>query len=256
MDTSWICEQKVDIGGYALYIRSAGTGSPMVILDAGGTDTAESWALIQPHVAQFTHVCAYDRAGLGRSEAGPVPTTCEQIVKELHTLLSHAHLAGPYVLVGHSFGSLNMRLYASLYSDEIAGMVLVDPVHEDMYVDLDTTAVPAIDFEASVQQIRARGEKLEHWPLIILSHGLSVPYFPEKVTTMWLSCHRRLARLSSNSIHVIATRSRHFIQADQPEIVVEAIRQVVEAVQRQSHTLPPCEEIFSHFEGKCASATS
>jgi pimeloyl-ACP methyl ester carboxylesterase len=254
MDTSSMHEQRVDIGGYALYMRGAGTGSPSVIMDAGGTDTAESWATILPSVARFTYACAYDRAGLGRSERGPVPTTSEQIVNELHRLLSHAHMAGPYVLVGHSFGGLNTRLYAHLYPDEVAGMVLVDPAHEDMYASMDTTAIPTIDFEASAQQVKACGEKRESWLLIVLSHGLPVPYLPEEVTSMWLPCHKRLARLSSNSIHVIVPRSGHFMQADQPDIVIEAIRQVVEAVRRQPHTLQPCEEVFSPVEGICVSA--
>src|SRR6185437_3838481 len=102
----------VDIGGYKLHINCTGTGSPTVILDAGLGGTSLDWSKVQPAVAHFTRVCSYDRAGYGWSESGPGLRTSQQIVKELHLLLAHAQINGPYVLVGHSAGGLNMRLYA------------------------------------------------------------------------------------------------------------------------------------------------
>jgi len=121
----------VDIGGYRLHINCTGTGSPTVILDAGLGGTSLDWSKVQPAVARFTRVCSYDRAGYGWSESGPgTPRTSQQIVKELHLLLAHAQIHGPYVLVGHSAGGLNMRLYAYRYPAEVAGMVLLDATSE------------------------------------------------------------------------------------------------------------------------------
>jgi pimeloyl-ACP methyl ester carboxylesterase len=123
----------VDVGGYRLHIHCTGTGSaggPTVILDSGNGGSSLDWSLVQPGVATFARVCSYDRAGYGWSDAGPEPRTSGRIVSELHTLLTKAGIPGPYVLVGHSFGGLNMRLYAYTYPHDVAGLVLVDSSHE------------------------------------------------------------------------------------------------------------------------------
>jgi pimeloyl-ACP methyl ester carboxylesterase len=123
----------VDIGGYRLHINCTGTGSPTVILDAGLGGSSLDWSKIQPGVARFTRVCSYDRAGYGWSDTGPGPRTSQQIVQELHLLLVHAQINGPYLLVGHSVGGLNMRLYAYRYPAEVAGMVLLDSTNEHQF---------------------------------------------------------------------------------------------------------------------------
>src|SRR5947209_11783037 len=128
----------VDIGGYRLHIHCTGTGSPTVILDAGLGETSLDWSKVQPGVARFTRVCSYDRAGYGWSESGPGPRTSQQIVKELHLLLVHAQISGPYILVGHSLGGLNMRLYAYRYPGEVAGMVLLDATSEHQFAPFGT----------------------------------------------------------------------------------------------------------------------
>jgi pimeloyl-ACP methyl ester carboxylesterase len=116
----------VDVGGYKLHITCAGEGSPTVILDAVGGGSSTQWALVQPEIAATTRVCAYDRAGFGWSELGPEPRDAHQQVRELHTLLANADVAGPYVLVGHSYGGRVARVYAGQHLDEVAGLVLVD----------------------------------------------------------------------------------------------------------------------------------
>ncbi|UCD48804.1 MAG: alpha/beta hydrolase [Phycisphaerales bacterium] len=126
----------VDVGGHRLHIKCMGEGTPTVVLDAGVCDCSLNWCLVQPEAAKFTHVCSYDRAGMGWSEAGPMPRTSKRIVAELHTLLKNAEIPGPYVLVGHSFGGYNVRLFAHEYPDEVAGLILVDTAHEDQWPKL------------------------------------------------------------------------------------------------------------------------
>jgi pimeloyl-ACP methyl ester carboxylesterase len=127
--------RRVDIGGYALHIDCRGQGSPAVILDAGLGGSAVDWSSIQKGLAATTRVCAYDRAGYGWSDSGPFPRTSRRIAAELRTLLERAHIPPPYILVGHSFGGYNMRLFASLYPQETAGLVLVDAPHEGQLED-------------------------------------------------------------------------------------------------------------------------
>jgi len=124
--------KMVDVGGYQLHIHSQGEGGPTVVFDSGLGCTALDWSLVQPELSKTTGVVSYDRAGYGWSDESPLERTSENIVKELHTLLHNAGELGPYILVGHSFGGNNVRLFASQYPDEVAGVVLVDASHEDL----------------------------------------------------------------------------------------------------------------------------
>jgi pimeloyl-ACP methyl ester carboxylesterase len=124
--------RPVDIGGYLLKINCTGNESPTVILEAGLGDVSIEWSRVQPEIAKFARVCSYDRAGYGSSDAGPMPRTSQQIAKELHTLLQNAR-APPYLLVGHSFGGYNVRVFNGNYPDEVTGIVLVDSTQEDQY---------------------------------------------------------------------------------------------------------------------------
>ncbi|MFZ5858489.1 MAG: alpha/beta fold hydrolase [Chloroflexota bacterium] len=123
--------QRVDVGGYSLHIHCMGEGSPTVIVDAGNGDFSLGWSGVQPEVAKFARICTYDRAGYGWSDPSPKPRTAEAMAEELHTLLSNTGIEPPYVLVGHSLGGYNVRMFADLYPNEVAGMVLVDAGHED-----------------------------------------------------------------------------------------------------------------------------
>src|SRR5215204_6943645 len=123
----------VDVGGFRLHVHALGSVSntPTVILEGGAGLGSATWAWVQPRVAERTRVVAYDRAGVGWSDRGPEPRDGRQIATELHAALEGAGIGGPYVLVGHSFGGVYVRVFADLYPDEVAGLVLVDPTHPD-----------------------------------------------------------------------------------------------------------------------------
>jgi pimeloyl-ACP methyl ester carboxylesterase len=137
----------VDVGGHRLHYLCLGEGSPTVILDAGLSGSSLDWSLVQPQIATFTRVCAYDRAGYGWSDAGPKPRSSQRLVEELSLLLSKAGLQDQYVLVGHSFGGWNMRLFACQHPEHVVGMVLVDAAPEDQ-----STRLPKLPFMQSMRQ--------------------------------------------------------------------------------------------------------
>jgi pimeloyl-ACP methyl ester carboxylesterase len=121
--------EMVDVGGYKLHLNCIGQGNPTIVLDTLSGGMSAYWAWVQPEVAKMTRVCSYDRAGRAWSEAGPQPQTLESTARDLHTLLTNAKVAGPYVLVGHSIAGLYVREFQALYPNEVAGIVLVDASH-------------------------------------------------------------------------------------------------------------------------------
>lgn len=131
--------KRVDVGGYNLHINCTGNGSPTVVFEGGLGSASLMWSLVQPAIALHTRACSYDRAGYGWSDAATQPRTGVQIALELHTLLERAGEPAPYVLVGHSFGGIVIRLYASRYPAEVAGLVFVDARHEDFFKRLPPT---------------------------------------------------------------------------------------------------------------------
>lgn len=141
--------QMVDVGGYRLHIKCMGTGSPVVVIDAGWGDWSLQWSVIQEEVAKTTQVCTYDRAGMGYSEAGLLPRTAEQIATELHTLLHQAHIAGPYVLAGHSLGGLPVRVFAHAYPTDVAGVVLIDSMSPGQMTQPPTEIKPQAPYQSS-----------------------------------------------------------------------------------------------------------
>jgi pimeloyl-ACP methyl ester carboxylesterase len=132
----------VDVGGFRLHLHisssgsgsGSGSGSPAVVMDAALAGSSISWSLIQPEVSRLTRACSYDRAGFGWSDAGPMPRTAGRIADELRVLLDRGGVSPPFVLVGHSFGGLVMRIFAARYRNDVSGLVLVDPAHPEDWV--------------------------------------------------------------------------------------------------------------------------
>src|SRR5688572_918587 len=135
-------EKLVDIGGRCLYITCMGEGSPTVVLEHGLVNESDSWATVQQAVARFTHVCAFDRAGRGKSDPAPAPRTSEQMVADMRALLANARVPGPYILVGNGVGGLNARMYAHQYRDQVVGVVLVDSMHPDQFAHFNDNLPP------------------------------------------------------------------------------------------------------------------
>jgi pimeloyl-ACP methyl ester carboxylesterase len=154
-----------------------GEGRPTVVLDAGMGEAWATWSKVQPALARTTRVCSYDLAGIGYSEPGPLPRTSARIVEELHALLERDGVEPPYVLVSHSFGGYDVRLYASRYRREVAGIVLVDASHEDQWRRFPPGV--AREGERMREQLLAAAERAERGQ----SPGPIVPNFPPVVAS-------------------------------------------------------------------------
>jgi len=127
----------VDVGGRRLYVHCTGSGSPTVVLVSGLAETSVYWGgWIAPAVAQSTTVCDYDRAGQGWSDPPTSPQDGVAVATDLHTLLDHAQVPGPYVLVGHSTGGAYVRVFAARYPDQVAGMVFLDSQPNEALIGL------------------------------------------------------------------------------------------------------------------------
>jgi pimeloyl-ACP methyl ester carboxylesterase len=212
----------VSVGDHHLHIVCMGTGGPAVILDAALGASHLSWSLVQPEVAKFAQVCAYDRAGCGWSEPGPCPRTIGRAVEELHMLLKNAELNPPFVLVGHSIGGLNVRLFAFRYPDEVAGLILVDPAHEDQDERLPPSARddPASPSKLSVIRLTARLGWLRllnmplgvgNVPLMVLTRSEKEEGSPDAEETLmiWSQLHRELVRESDRGEWEAVPHSGH-----------------------------------------------
>ncbi len=258
-----IARACVDVGGRRLALTATGAGSPAVVLEAGQGCAGAEWEPVAEAVARLTRVMSYDRAGLGASDPAPSPRSTREMVADLHALLTAAAIPPPYVLVGHSIGGLAARLYAHCYPGEVAGLVLVDPTHPDQWERWMEGVPPAeagehemltrmrlrpwedpgqnpegFDVRASIAQARAV-TSLGDLPLIVLTAGSQRHYadtpspLAAHMARVKPELHRDLLRLSTNSRLVIAERSGHFIHRDQPELVIDAIRRVVDEARRR-----------------------
>jgi pimeloyl-ACP methyl ester carboxylesterase len=156
----------IDVGGHRLHIHCAGTGIPVVFESALGASSL-SWRDVQAMVSGFAQACAYDRAGFGWSDAGPLPRTAGRILGELRALLVTADVGPPYVLVGHSFGGLVARLYASRYPADLAGLVLLDPPTPEDWRHPSGERQALLDRGAALCRHGERAAKLKATDLVV-----------------------------------------------------------------------------------------
>lgn len=294
--------KMVDVGGYKLHMIDQGTGGPTVVMDTGLAGYCLDWSFVQPEIAKFTRAITYDRAGYAWSDESPLERTSENVVKELHAMLHNTGVPAPYVLVGQSIGGLNMQLFASMYPNEVAGIVLVESSHQDQMeklprVDYPVYFKPAIavilaklgiarrfngyfntdtfekyssiqdwnallynsqklttkyvravmyelsNLEQSLNQLKDTGSYLGDKPLIVLTAGKQ-PTYEESEGWMtqkqvdqrnkaWPALQADLVTKSSRGKQIIAQNSGHTIQYDQPEIVIEAIREMVDKLRNK-----------------------
>lgn len=281
--------QLVDVGGYKLHLNCSGEGSSTVVFDSGFGCNSLAWTLVQSEVSKFSRAVSYDRAGQGWSETSPQERTSQNIVDELHLALKSAKVPGPYILVGHSFGGINVLLYASRYPDEVAGVVLVDSSHEDveekfppmpkpnlsvlsfltriggtrlithlssykkglevfpsniqkMYLakistdrSVNSCLKEASVLDKSLNQLKSAGGNLGNKPLIVITAGKPMgeqasglsEEIATQMTEAWTMLQKDLVTKSTNGKQIIAEHSGHMIPHEQPEIIVEAIREMV-----------------------------
>ena len=236
--------RKIDVGGHSLNLLIGGHGSPAVILEGGFGEGIAGWSLVQKEIANFAQTVSYDRAGLGQSEPGPKPRSARQIATELHTALQNAGVKPPYVLVGHSLGGPYVRVFADLYPKEVAGMVLVDPSQEAF--DDWTKAHPDGKQKEQDAQIAKAPEGLRaEWagiddtyaqvraaklpagiPVTLITAGLN-ENVPAEARTAWTEKHSEWIAKVPGGKHLFAEKSGHFIQLQEPTIVINAIREIV-----------------------------
>jgi pimeloyl-ACP methyl ester carboxylesterase len=256
-------EQKVDVGGCQLLTSQAGSGAPVVVFEAGLGEDTSTWQSVLPQVAQITHTFAYDRAGLGKSDSSPNPKTVEQMVKELQGVLTAAHVPPPYVLVGHSLVGAVIQLFAHTYPNEVAGLVLVDPedgrlldrlqarlpkeewdAREKALAQMMSGASPAqraeIEGSKSSGKALATAVPLPDVPTVLLTGTLKDPSFPGNPMEqdLKLQLHEEFLKTAPHADHVLVPNSRHYIQEDAPQLVIDAIRKVVNESRKAAPNVP------------------
>ncbi len=275
----------IDVGGgRRMYLECHGQGGPTVVFESGYPNDGTVWSLagVFEAVAGSTRACVYDRPGTmgddhrSRSDATTQPRSAGDVVTDLHALLQAAGEPGPYVLVAHSIGGLFVRLYASTYPDQVAGMVLADASSEDQVERLTqitppelvddvvlssqnppadlTDAYPELErilMAESSEQVRAAVERqpLRPMPLVVLTRGNPASaegvfppgLSPEELDVVWYQLQHQLAELVPGARQIIATNSGHYIQLDRPQLVIDATRAVVDAVRNGETQLGPAE---------------
>jgi len=258
----------VEVGGYELYYECSGQGTPTVILESGSGGDSTAWTAVINGIQGTTRICAYDRANLGRSDKVPGPRTYHDMTRDLQVLLEQAHIGEPYILVGHSMGGMLVRIFADQHPEDVVGIVLVDSAHPDMgdrlitclppesadesekdrflrqwfiWMSDSSHELPFIDNEmqntlVSNRQVR-EVESLGDLPLMVISQAPNVPGLGYPITASpeimaclqqtWQDLQGELAGLSSNTTRLIA-RGGHMIPLEQPELIVQAIIDLVE----------------------------
>ena len=240
-------DARIDVNGARLHISESGSGTPTVVFESGLGEDTTTWKDVQPKVAGFTHTVTYDRAGIGTSDPVPGIRTMQQMSADLHSLLHAARIEPPYVLVGHSLGGALVQVFAHAYPGEVAGLVLVDPedgklterLHARMSarewmdrqkaLDEALPQMPApirAEMDACLKSAQDPEFLLPEVPVVVLTGTKKNPEFPGNPLEqdLKMELHKELLARTPNSKQVLAPNSRHYIQNDAPELVIDAIR--------------------------------
>ncbi|MGI8737875.1 MAG: hypothetical protein DLM53_00375 [Candidatus Eremiobacter antarcticus] len=250
--------ELVDAGGFKVHARLAGSGGVTTVFEAGLGEGSSTWNDVQAVVSQRALTIAYDRAGLGGSERSASSRDAREMAVELHTILRNLHAPEPFLLVGHSLGGYVLRVFAAMYSGEVAGLVFVDPIDEQLEASLQakmppaqwaaraaaiTKAVGTLSLAAQREQnaLTISGRQASQaWPLpdvpiMLLTGTKKNPEFPgnplEQDTKLRL--HDAFMDRLGRGTHVLVPTSRHYIQNDEPNAVIKAIDDVLNATRHK-----------------------
>lgn len=230
----------------------AGEGSPVIVFLNGARMPLDSWFRVLPEVARLGTTFAYDRPGTGRSDPWPGEQSGTTIVETLRDALEEAGLRPPYILVGHSLGGLYANLFARIHPDEVAGVVLVDSasagdvLHGPPAGSLARAINAVVAILDRVRGRRGAGEldSVEETigqiddapafppiPLVVITGGRRMPLVPASAFQAHVEHQRELVGLSPLGRQVIGRSSGHFPQLDEPALVIEAIRDLIDGVR-------------------------
>lgn len=235
-------ESLVEINGFKVYTKLYGKNreKPTVVMDSGYGEYSKTWDNIISELVKLANVFVYDRPGLGKSEKSPIQRTSLNMVKELSEILIKLKIKPPYVLVGHSFGGVNARLFAAQFPNDVAGLVLIDSTPEDYKERLLPTMSKEFqeaynksfiyegtydEFMESLNQLK-KSQRHFDIPLIILSAGKKAHYSKES-QELWNEMQKELLAISKKSELIIAKNSAHYIHNYEPLIVVDAVKRLV-----------------------------
>lgn len=235
---------KVDIGGYGLNVKVEGKGTPTVIFESGLGGGIGVWTNVQPEISKITRTFSYDRAGLGESDKSTLERTSSNQVRELHELLEKTKVKGPYIIVAHSIGGFNARLFADSYPEEVAGIIFVDAAHEEMFslykllapkeyentrgefVNPEGTFDDLLNSAAEVRKAR-RSDGLRNIPITVLSAENTDLNVPGTILVGWAQLQRDITTLSDNSKQITVKGSGHMIQDDNPQAIIDEIKYMI-----------------------------
>jgi pimeloyl-ACP methyl ester carboxylesterase len=252
-------ESLVDVGGHRLHFEVwPGSGPYSVVFEAGGGGDASSWGEVPRRLAGRVGArgVAYDRAGLGGSELGPLELTPEQEVTDLDRALDELRV-GPIVLVGHSFGGLLSLYHAAVDPARVRGLVLVDPMNPGFVAEvgiewLQGTVPDVVDPQSDREHVMVRmkrtfSELVAHTaerlpevgvPMTVLTAG--EPWLPtEEIVGAWRRSHEALVDGGPRRKLVVAARSKHDIPATEPDLVVGAVEEMLRSLDLPAREVSP-----------------
>ncbi|MES9991047.1 MAG: alpha/beta hydrolase [Candidatus Thiodiazotropha sp.] len=235
------------VQGRKVDIAVKGEGSPVIVFESGMGPTMSTWSPIFDDLSRVSRVFSYNRPGYGRSSLNATPNTAREIAEQLHqNLLATGHKP-PYLLVGHSAGGLYANMFARLYPQQVAGVVLIDSTHPSQFeyfrkerpllysTFTATTALGRTSYEASIlKPVHNEFLSIEPFPdipLVILTAEKSSLFEDQAMREKWLEFQHDLARMSSKSKHRVVDGSGHFIHRDKPEEVIREITTLVDALR-------------------------